>query len=338
MLPANRSMVEVQTSTLAEGLTVRPAQEQDLLAWTALTRQCEIELYGVPETTLADMQRMWTDPGFRAETDTWVISTTAGKLIAAASISQRAYVRAYATFNVHAEYRHQGIEDYLLQALEERARQFMPLAPPETRVTLRVSCSSLDHDTPRILAAHRFTLVRRIWRMAIILHEAPPAAHWAEGIQVRTFVPGMERSVYEADEEIFKDHWGYIPTDYAAWRHVAIERADFDPSLWFLAMDGEQIAGIALCNDEQVNGGWVHVLGVGRAWRRQGIGQALLLHVFAEFYRRGRNDIYLSVDSQNLTGATRLYERVGMHVDRQHDRYEKELRPGKELSVQSLTD
>ena len=40
--------------------------------------------------------------------------------------------------------------------------------------------------------------------------------------------------------------------------------------------------------------------------------------------------------SQNLTGATRLYERAGMHVARTYISYEKELRAGIELSTQAI--
>ena len=64
---------------------------------------------------------------------------------------------------------------------------------------------------------------------------------------------------------------------------------------------------------------------------------ALLLHSFGEFYRRGRHTVGLGVDSQNLTGATRLYERAGMHVARIYIAYEKELRAGVELSTQTIT-
>ena len=79
-------------------------------------------------------------------------------------------------------------------------------------------------------------------------------------------------------------------------------------------------------------------LSVLRPWRRKGLGLALLHHAFGEFYRRGYHKAALYVDAQNLTGATRLYERAGMHIVRQFDKYEKELRPGIELSVQSLAD
>ncbi len=66
------------------------------------------------------------------------------------------------------------------------------------------------------------------------------------------------------------------------------------------------------------------------------MGLAFLQHSFGEFYRRGKRKVSLGVDAENLTGALRLYEKAGMHVHRQFDTYEKEIRPGVEISVQSL--
>jgi mycothiol synthase len=50
----------------------------------------------------------------------------------------------------------------------------------------------------------------------------------------------------------------------------------------------------------------------------------------------GLKVIDFGVNSQNLTGATRLYERAGMHVARQYITYEKELRAGIELSTRAV--
>jgi len=109
-------------------------------------------------------------------------------------------------------------------------------------------------------------------------------------------------------------------------------------ALWFMAFDGDQLAGGILCEYERgLDLGWVGSVAVRRPWRRKGLGNALLHHAFAEYYRRGVYKVGLAVDSQNLTGATRLYERVGMHVALQRNTYEKELRAGEELSTQSVT-
>jgi len=41
----------------------------------------------------------------------------------------------------------------------------------------------------------------------------------------------------------------------------------------------------------------------------------------------------LGVDASNPTGATRLYQKVGMQVTVEDVVYEKELRPGRELEI-----
>ena len=129
----------------------------------------------------------------------------------------------------------------------------------------------------------------------------------------------------------------------ASWFRNWLENSEqvADPSLWYLAMDGDQAVGLALCgvyDNEDRQLGHVNSLGVLRSHRRQGIGQALLRHAFSEYYRRGYKGVTLGVDAENLTGALRLYKKVGMSVHRQFDLYEKELRPGKEISVNALAD
>ena len=118
-----------------------------------------------------------------------------------------------------------------------------------------------------------------------------------------------------------------------------LENEGFDPTLLFLAMDDDEIAGFNICRAaayDDLEVGWVGTLGVRRPWRKRGIGLALLRHSFSEFYRRGKRKVGLGVDAQNLTGALRLYEQAGMHIHRAFDQYEKELRAGMEISVQSL--
>jgi ribosomal protein S18 acetylase RimI-like enzyme len=69
----------------------------------------------------------------------------------------------------------------------------------------------------------------------------------------------------------------------------------------------------------------VGALGVRRRWRGRGYGRALLLHTFREFRRRGMTRATLGVDAANPTGATRLYESVGMHVEQEEIVWEKAL-------------
>ena len=108
-----------------------------------------------------------------------------------------------------------------------------------------------------------------------------------------------------------------------------------------MAWSGEEIAGISLCwpkGEGDPEKGYIGILGVRRAWRGKGLGLALLQHSFVEFYRRGKKQATLHADAENITGALRLYTKAGMHIHRQFDNYEKELRAGEELSTQTLDD
>ena len=117
----------------------------------------------------------------------------------------------------------------------------------------------------------------------------------------------------------------------------------FRPENYFLAWDGDQVAGISLCYHHlpgQDDLGWVGTLGVLRPWRSKGLGLALLQHSFCELYRQGQRKIGLGVDASSLTGATRLYEKAGMRSDPSYEMmmFEKELRPGLDLTTQDLAE
>jgi ribosomal protein S18 acetylase RimI-like enzyme len=309
---------------------------EDLEAITELARTSEIALHGEAETTLEDIQHTWQSPGFNPETDSSVIFSPSGQLIAFIRIDHHDHAHIYFDWQIHPAYRNQDLGSYLVHLAEKRAQEHIMLASPDARVVLLSLADNQDVTARQLFEQNGFHLVRHYWRMAIAMQEIPAEPQWPTGITVRTMAPGMERTVFEADDEIFRDHWGYIPDEYEEWLYWMTGREGFDPSLWFLAMDGEQIAGISLCGIEKASGAWVNVLGVRRPWRRQRLALALLQHSFRAFYERGLYTVYLAVDAQSLTGATRLYEQAGMHIVRQRDKYEKELRAGRELSTQTV--
>lgn len=322
--------------TLPSGFTVCPSHLEDLEAIAELTRINEIELHGEAEATLEDIQHEWQSPDFNPETDSSVIFSPSGQLVAFIRIDHHDHAHIYFDWEIHPEYRDQDLGTYLVHLAEKRAQEHIPLAASDARVVLLSIADNRDAMARQLFEQNGFHLVRHYWRMAIEMQEIPAEPQWPTGITVRTMAPGMERAIFEADDAAFRDHWGYIPDKYEEWLYWTTGREGFDPTLWFLAMDGEQIAGISLCGIEQTTGAWVHTLGVLRPWRRQGLALALLQHSFRAFYERGLHTVYLAVDAQSLTGATRLYERAGMHIVRQSDRYEKELRAGRELSTQSV--
>jgi mycothiol synthase len=323
------------TNTLPEGYEVRRPTMDDAKVVSDLLNVCDIAEYGEPDITLDDLRTEWQAPGFHLDSDAWMVIAPGGKLVGYADMGQRQHAKIYAFVRVLPEYAGQGIGEHLLQLAEAWGRQHMAEADPQVRVTLNSWASFNNEVAQQRLERAGYEVIRRHWRMEIDMEVAPPEAEWPEGVTVRTFQPGMERQVFEMIDTAFQDHWGHMPGNFEEWRHWTIERETFDPTLWFLAFEGEQIAGGSLCTTF-MDVGWVDTLAVLRPWRRNGLGMALLLHSFGEFYQRGRRKVGLGVDSQNLTGAARLYERAGMHVARQYISYQKELRAGKELSTQTI--
>ncbi|HEX6478572.1 MAG TPA: GNAT family N-acetyltransferase [Ktedonobacteraceae bacterium] len=316
---------------------VRAPEMDDLNAVVEMLLASDMDEWGQPDTSIEEVRSEWQAVSFNLETDARVVVDSSSRIVGYASVRDRGHGRIISLAKVHPNFRGLGIATQLVGWAEERARQHIPLAQSDARVTLSTHISHVNEDAGRLLISRGYHYIRSTWAMAIEMEEAPQEPEWPEGITLRPFIPGKDdRAVFEAVDEAFADHWGHTPGNFERWKDYHLNREDLDPALLFLAYSGDEIAGASLCG-YYLGLGIVNTLGVRRPWRRAGLGMALLLHSFGEFYKRGNHKVVLGVDSQNLTGATRLYERAGMHIELQYDTYEKELRAGIELSTRSLT-
>lgn len=340
------------TTPLPDPFTARPATLDDIDIAVELVNLCSIEWIGRPEFEAHQFRNDWQSPSLNPETDLHLVFAPGGTLVGYGGVwDSEPHVQINSWGNVHPGYRGLGIGSYLAAWIEARARQSIPKAPEGARVAL--GQMKLSQDTPGrdLLLANGYTLIRHFLRMLIEMDGPPPEPTLPEGVTIRALadLPGtaQERlwTVVHAERDIFRDHWSYVEMplqkDYDEWWHWIDHDPDHDPALWFLAMDGDKVAGVSLCQPkmaEDPDMSYVMSLGVQRSWRRKGVALALLHHTFGEFYRRDKRKVALDVDAQSLTGATRLYEKAGMHVARQSAVYEKELRPGQDLSTQFLAE
>jgi mycothiol synthase len=323
-------MSEIADRLLA-GYTVRAPTMDEVQAVAAMIIACDVADYGSPDYTVEVLRTDWGRLGFSVVRDAWVVVAPGGQIVGyAEAVSHNAGAEIRGNGYVHPEHSGLGIGTFLIHRIEARARQRIPEAPPDTRMVVTNAAAAVNEPARQLFLQEGYAPLRHFWRMEIVLREPPPAPEWPSGLTLRTFVPRQDdRAVHAAVEDAFQDHWNHAYQAFEAWEQHSIKRESFNPGLWFLALDGEVIAGAALCYMPE-DTGWVGQLAVRRPWRRRGLGLALLRHAFGEFYRRGVTTIGLGVDAQNLTGATRLYERAGMRVVRQLDAYEKELRAGRD--------
>ncbi len=326
------------SDNLASGYELRPARWEDAAAVLNLINTVYIA-DGNPEGSgfsVEDQENEWKAPGFCVDQDAWVVLAPDGTIVGYEEIVNRARFASYTGDGyVHPEHKQRGIGTAMLRALDVRAREMMREAAPDLRVYVRNGMDLSDKQGHELHEHEGYRPVRYFWQMEIELDGAPPEPAWPENILIRPLRTGQdEHLMYEIMEEAFRDHWGHLPRTFEVWRHRTLDAPGFDPSLWFIAWDGDEAAG-GVMNYYRGEKGWVGTLGVRRPWRKQGLGLALLLHSFGEFHRRGDRRIGLGVDASNLTGATRLYEKAGMHTAHEYVMYEKELRPGKEIEEET---
>lgn len=340
---------------LPEGFTSRGATLADIEIATGLMNAYSQHYLGTIEALPDAIYNEWLSPGFDPATDIRLVFSPQGKAVGYAEAWDTANppVHPWVWWCVHPPHLGQGISSYLLSWAETRLQPAIDRCPPGTRVAYRAGVDTRILSAKRAMQKHGMNYIRSNYRMGIDMQAPPPQPMWPEGIRLKVF--DLERDnlaeVYQADIDAFKDHFGFVESPFQEalerFKHFMTGEDAYQPGLWFLAMangspgKGERIAGICLnrkqsWEDPQI--GWVSTLGVLRPWRRRGIGQALLLHSLGEYYRRGFRQVELGVDAESLTGALDLYKKAGMQVQRQFDLYEKELRPGEEISVQSLGD
>jgi mycothiol synthase len=333
---------------LPEGFTVRGAQAEDVESALELFNAWALSVMQEKEITDAHAVRNeWNSPGFDPESDIRLVFAPNGEMAGYVEVwtTVKPPVHPWIWGRVHPNYEDMGIGTWLLQWAEMRALKALPELPEGPRFAPRVGTYRQAEKPKKLFADMGYHHIRSSYTMIIEMQEPVPEPLFPEGITLRTYNAQTDTAAtYRAVEDSFLDHFGFVKQPFEdalkRFRHFW-EDEDSDPTLMFLAMDGDEIAGINLCrphafDDPQM--GFVGTLGVRRPWRKRGLGLALLRLSFNEFYRRGKRKVGLGVDAQNLTGALRLYENAGMHVHHVFDQYEKELRPGTEISVQSLSE
>ncbi len=332
--------------TLKEGFVSRPISVDELEEVADLLNTYWELLIGMRKFTIDEVRGYMTMPGYDLEMSSRAVLSPDGQIIGFVVVIDLGTppVHPVVFGCVHPDFERQGIGTFLVRWAEERARQAIARVPDGLRVSVQFNASSTHEPTKRLFERQGLNPIRYSLLMVADLDKAPPDPKWPDGLVVGTYqdYPNLEVFCRTVDET-FQDHWGHVGSPIEdivqRWQHRIENDKNIDLSLWFLVMDGDEVAAVARCEPcvgDNLEMGLVEVLGVRRPWRRKGLGTALLHHTFGEFYRRGHKQVSLGVDAGSLTGATRLYEKAGMRVVQQVARYEKELRPGKELGTRAI--
>jgi mycothiol synthase len=294
-------------------MIVRRPTDADAEAVADLVAALEKHFVGKSEMRASDLLDRWRE--LELSSDTWLVELD-GRPVGYGALFTKRHI--FVDISVHPDALNRGVGSHLLELVEAEARR-------RGLGLLRTGIIDNNRRAHALLHARGYRIARHFYRMAIELDAPPPAPEWPKGLRSSVFEPREARAFHAALEEAFEDEWDHEPESFDDWRRRRLEAPNVDPTLWFAVKEGDEIAATAVCDRERYGMGWVGAIGVRRRWRRRGLGLALLRHCFVELYGRGQRVIGLGVDAGNPTGATRLYNRAGMHVVWSAALFEKEM-------------
>lgn len=230
---------------------------------------------------------------------------------------------------VRPDWRRKGIGRALFRLKERRLRDIAAAHPKNVPRFFQVFMADTETDGEALARSEGYAPVRHFFTMVRPTLDDIPEAMLPDGLEVRPALPEHYRATWEAIQEAFRDHWGAFPATEWHYRNW-LNDPTFDPTLWKVAWDGDQVAGVVLgvinaAENErfQRRRGWLEDIAVRRPWRKRGLARALIAVTLRALEERGMAEAALGVDTENLSGALRLYESAGFHVVKRFSAYRK---------------
>lgn len=312
------------TVTLPAGLSLRAPSMEDLQAITDLAFACEITDAGSSDVDSETVLDLWNKLDLAA--NAFVFVTPAGQIVGYTGI------KAYGQLlmldphtNIHPNYRGRGLEQILLQLVEQRMRALV--ATSNGTLSLEIKTWSSSQAKRLWLEQAGYIAKSSELSMAVDLREHPPTFQPLHDIHIRQAILTQdEQAIHHVVQEAFQDIGGYPYRPFEEWKTGVMGSASFDPNMLYVALDDTKIVGAILCRTYlEAGDGFVQQVATLRKYRRRGIAMKLLQKVFVEYTQRDIYRVVLNVDTHNTTGAHELYARAGMRREGQVDEMHKML-------------
>jgi len=243
-------------------------------------------------------------------------------------------VRTYEHFeHLVPEWRGRGLRHMMLRENERRLREIAEGHPRKYAKYFEVGTSFAQNHLKSLVEGEGYKPVRyHFWMVRPNLDNVPDP-HLPEGLEVRPVEPWHHQVIFKACEEAFRDEPNYA-SDY--WTEESLksvsESPEFRPEIWQVAWDGDDVAGGVLNfiypeENRRLNRkwGWTGAIFVRRPYRNRGLASALVARSFETLKNEGMSEAALMVDSENPSGARRLYERMGFRLFSQYTLYRKPM-------------
>jgi GNAT superfamily N-acetyltransferase len=331
-----KAYLQLENAPAIDGLAFRNYRgEEDLAAMIPVFDACN-QADGIRETTtlefLVHLYRNLTncDPA-----KDMIFAEVNGRVIAYSRVwwgDEPDGPLTYYTFcYLHPDWRRKGIGGAILRHNRARIREIAAGHDPERKKLIYTWAEEKQAGAHALLKREGFEEVRYFFTMLRDLNRPIPEPVMPEGLAIRPVTPQNLRQVWEAQEEAFRDHWGYTQQTEVDFQRL-VDAPDLNLSLWKVGWDGDEVAGV-IRNEIKpgenaklgVEWGRTEPISVRRPWRKRGLATALLNASLLELKAQGMQHAVLGVDTQNPNGALQLYQNAGYEVTEKYTDYKKDL-------------
>ena len=325
---------------MTQDITIRNYRREDLPALVTLINEADAHDKMERSTTLEELEHEMGFPTVSPETDcflAWTDNRVVGytdMYVQKGEPKMDKEVAVYCWGVVHPQWRRRGVGQRLLEAAYRRGEECLP----EIEVpTVRFNCNTRDteHDRKALYEGFGMRPARYMVNLARPVNGNLPQVTMPEGYRLRPFDPERDaETVWRVDNAAFRDHWGHAESKLEEFLHV-IKMPHMRPELWFLAEEeaSGKVVGLGLNTIDPDwiaqtgrQEGYLETLAVLREHREQGLGRALISKSLQVLRDEGMEAVHLHADSENLTGAMRLYEGVGFKVRKRYVAYRRTMR------------
>ena len=313
------------TSTAKTQLKWRPAQREDL----PQMQQLFIAAQAIDKTevipSIKQMERLFALLEAEPNSHTILAVTPDGTVAALAFLfpspddeEQLIQIDGH----VHPNFRQQGLGTQIMEWGEASAKQFLHTKDEDKPRQLITNAMEHHPDRIALFAQQGFQATRYSYTMSRDLDAPLPEKTLPSGLTAVSYTPDYDIAMMHAFNNAFAEHWGLYTMTPELWQRRFTATPYFRSDLTTLALDAAgEIAGFCLSEVHEERNqqrgqkeAWMEAIGVLPQWRKQGIASALMTLAMRQYTAIGMKTVGLDVDTQNPTGALRLYKNLGFTV------------------------